>query len=386
MTRRYTSEIVNEIGPEKDIPAPDVGTTPGRDGLDLRHLLDEPGLLGAQRRHRQAARGRRLARPRGGDRPRRLLLPAGDARAAAAARSTGCRSRSRASATSAPTFARFVAEARRDGGRRLGLERRPATTTAGIDVDGRARPQARAAAGSPSSPRRRARSRTRSCSRCPATCSRPCALEQVLDRGERRRRPGEDRRSRARTARRRRRPTRSSRRTACSSIPDILANAGGVVVSYFEWVQGLQELFWKEEEVNRRLNEIVVARLRARPGSCTRRAGSPLRLAAYGLGVQRVAEATRDPGPLSLTHGRRSVYVARDCHLCERRARRARARSRGELGFADRGGRHHRRAGARAALPRVDPGGRGRRRAGLRLPRRAPTQLRHKLGRRSDGL
>ena len=40
-------------------------------------------------------------------------------------------------------------------------------------------------------------------------------------------------------------------------LPDVLANAGGVVVSYFEWVQGLQEYFWKEDEVNARLNEIV---------------------------------------------------------------------------------------------------------------------------------
>ena len=40
-------------------------------------------------------------------------------------------------------------------------------------------------------------------------------------------------------------------------LPDVLANAGGVVVSYFEWVQGLQEYFWKEDEVNERLNEIV---------------------------------------------------------------------------------------------------------------------------------
>src|SRR6059036_1470780 len=40
-------------------------------------------------------------------------------------------------------------------------------------------------------------------------------------------------------------------------VPDILANAGGVVVSYFEWVQGLQEYFWSEDEVNARLNDIV---------------------------------------------------------------------------------------------------------------------------------
>src|SRR3974377_1754987 len=41
-------------------------------------------------------------------------------------------------------------------------------------------------------------------------------------------------------------------------IPDILANAGGVVVSYFEWVQDLQNFFWTEEEVNKKLREILV--------------------------------------------------------------------------------------------------------------------------------
>ena len=56
MTRRFTSEIINEIGPEKDIPAPDVGTDGSVDGLDLRHVLDEQGPLGARRRDREAAR------------------------------------------------------------------------------------------------------------------------------------------------------------------------------------------------------------------------------------------------------------------------------------------------------------------------------------------
>src|SRR4029077_13207358 len=74
-------------------------------------------------------------------------------------------------------------------------------------------------------------------------------------------------------------------------IPDILANAGGVVVSYFEWVQGLQELFWKEEEVNRRLNEIVT-RAFAETWFIHKQRGVPMRMAAYGLGVQRVAEAS----------------------------------------------------------------------------------------------
>ena len=60
MTRRYTSEIVNEIGPRDGHPRPGRGHERADDGLDLRHLLDEQGLLGARRRHRQAAHDRRL--------------------------------------------------------------------------------------------------------------------------------------------------------------------------------------------------------------------------------------------------------------------------------------------------------------------------------------
>jgi glutamate dehydrogenase (NAD(P)+) len=74
-------------------------------------------------------------------------------------------------------------------------------------------------------------------------------------------------------------------------LPDILANAGGVVVSYFEWVQGLQEYFWKEDEVNARLNEIVTRAFQETRATMRERDLS-MRMAAYGLAVQRVAEAT----------------------------------------------------------------------------------------------
>jgi glutamate dehydrogenase (NAD(P)+) len=74
-------------------------------------------------------------------------------------------------------------------------------------------------------------------------------------------------------------------------LPDVLANAGGVVVSYFEWVQGLQEYFWKEDEVNARLNEIVT-RAFDETWELRRSRNVPMRMAAYGLAVQRVAEAT----------------------------------------------------------------------------------------------
>jgi glutamate dehydrogenase (NAD(P)+) len=78
-------------------------------------------------------------------------------------------------------------------------------------------------------------------------------------------------------------------------LPDVLANAGGVVVSYFEWVQGLQEYFWKEDEVNAKLNDIVTRAYRSTVAVAEER-GISMRLAAYGLAVQRVGEATTTRG------------------------------------------------------------------------------------------
>ena len=70
-------------------------------------------------------------------------------------------------------------------------------------------------------------------------------------------------------------------------LPDVLANAGGVVVSYFEWVQGLQEYFWKETELND-----IISRAFDETWDTAERRQMPMRVAAYGLAVQRVAEAT----------------------------------------------------------------------------------------------
>src|SRR5207247_8009539 len=78
-------------------------------------------------------------------------------------------------------------------------------------------------------------------------------------------------------------------------LPDILANAGGVVVSYFEWVQGLQEYFWKEAEVNAKLNDIIT-RAFTETWNLMDARGVSMRVAAYGLAVQRVAEATTTRG------------------------------------------------------------------------------------------
>ena len=73
-------------------------------------------------------------------------------------------------------------------------------------------------------------------------------------------------------------------------IPDILCNAGGVVVSYFEWVQGLQYYFWKESEIISRLQEIM-ARSFNRVWQTSRKNGVDLRTGALMEGVSRVADA-----------------------------------------------------------------------------------------------
>ncbi|HWH37965.1 MAG TPA: Glu/Leu/Phe/Val dehydrogenase [Candidatus Limnocylindrales bacterium] len=82
------------------------------------------------------------------------------------------------------------------------------------------------------------------------------------------------------------------RRNGVNVIPDILCNAGGVVVSYFEWVQNREARFWSLDEINSRLHEIIVEAA----GTVWQRAesdGIPSRLAAHAIAVERVAEATR---------------------------------------------------------------------------------------------
>ena len=78
-------------------------------------------------------------------------------------------------------------------------------------------------------------------------------------------------------------------------IPDILANAGGVVVSYFEWVQGLQYYFWRESEITSRLQE-VMTRAFNRVWALASKEGTDLRTAALMEGVRRVAEGYKVRG------------------------------------------------------------------------------------------
>lgn len=79
------------------------------------------------------------------------------------------------------------------------------------------------------------------------------------------------------------------------TVPDILANAGGVVVSYFEWVQNIQSLTWDEEEVNRTLEKIMI-RAFNEVWDITKEKNTTMRMGAYMVALERVVKAKKIRG------------------------------------------------------------------------------------------
>ena len=79
-------------------------------------------------------------------------------------------------------------------------------------------------------------------------------------------------------------------------VPDLIANAGGVVVSYFEWVQNLQHFRWEEDAVNDMLRGVMQPHLRRGLRPRAEKDGKSLREAAFEIGLDRVVEASRTRG------------------------------------------------------------------------------------------
>jgi glutamate dehydrogenase (NAD(P)+) len=286
MTRRFTTEIINEIGPEVDIPAPDVGT----DGRIMAWIFDTYsmnkghsvlGVVTGKPLTIGGSLGREEATARGAlycirDAAQKLNVTLADQRVAV-----------QGFGNVGSYLAKFVAE---DGATVVAISdsRTALYNPNGIDVPA-AFAQKRDS-GSFDGLKGADRITNEELLTVDCDILAPCALEQVIT---------EENAAQIK-AKMVVEGANGPITPAADEIlfdrgvtilPDILANAGGVIVSYFEWVQGLQEYFWKEAEVNAKLNDIITRAFDETWATAQERTVD-MRTAAYGLAVQRVAEAT----------------------------------------------------------------------------------------------
>jgi glutamate dehydrogenase (NAD(P)+) len=290
MTRRYTSEIVNEIGPEKDIPAPDVGT-------DLRVMAwifdtysmnkghSVLGVVTGKPLNLGGSLGRLEATARGAHYCIREAVAKQD-------RSLqGLKVAVQGFGNVGSYLARFVAE---DGATIVALSDSTGGiyNPNGIDVANALAHKQETGALDGLKDTEPVTNDELLLLDCDILA--PCALEQVITTDN------ADKVKAKLICEGANGPTTPSADEILEDrgvlvLPDVLANAGGVVVSYFEWVQGLQEYFWKEHEVNARLNDIT-SRAFHETWATYEAKSTTMRIAAYGLAVQRVAEATMTRG------------------------------------------------------------------------------------------
>jgi glutamate dehydrogenase (NAD(P)+) len=286
MTRRYTSEIINEIGPEKDIPAPDVGTDASVmawifDTYSMNKGHSVLGVVTGKPLAIGGSLGREEATARGS------LYCIRDAVAKRGGRVDGMTAAVQGFGKVGSQLARLLHE---EGAKVVAVSD---STVAlhnpnGIDV-----PAAFAHKQEHRSLRGVKDAEEISNDELltlDVDILAPCALEQAIT--ER----NADRVRASIVCEGANDPVTPAADAILEEkgvlvLPDVLVNAGAVVVSYFEWVQGLQEYFWKEAEVNAKLNDIVSRAFEETWGLAQER-DVPMRMAAYGLAVRRVAEAT----------------------------------------------------------------------------------------------
>ena len=290
MTRRFTSEIINEIGPEKDIPAPDVGT----DGRVMAWIFDTYsmnkghsvlGVVTGKPLTIGGSLGREEATARGAlycvrEAARKLQLSL-----------QGITVAVQGFGNVGSFLAKFLAE---DGALVVAVS----DSTSGLHnpngIDVQAALAYKRERGSFSGFRGAEPITNEELLLLDVEVLAPCALEQVITS------ENADKVKARIIVEGANGPVTPAADEILDEkgvlvLPDILANAGGVVVSYFEWVQGLQEYFWKEGEVNAKLNDIITRAFNETWATQERRDVS-MRIAAYGLAVQRVAEATTTRG------------------------------------------------------------------------------------------
>jgi glutamate dehydrogenase (NAD(P)+) len=286
MTRRFTSEIINEIGPEKDIPAPDVGT----DGTVMAWIFDTYsmnkghsvlGVVTGKPLNVGGSLGRLEATARGclytiqeAVRKRELSLE-------------GLRVAVQGFGNVGSYLAKFLVEegstvvAVSDSGSGL-------YNPKGIDVS--AALAHKQETGTLRGLRGADEVTNEELLLVDCDVLAPCALEQVITQDN------ADKVKATIICEGANGPLTPAADDILEErnvlvLPDILANAGGVVVSYFEWVQGLQEYFWKEPEVNSKLRDIVT-RAFNETWQVAQERQIAMRPASYGVAVGRVAEAT----------------------------------------------------------------------------------------------
>jgi glutamate dehydrogenase (NAD(P)+) len=286
LTRRFTSEIINEIGPEKDIPAPDVGTNPSVmawifDTYSMNKGHSVLGVVTGKPLNVGGSLGRLEATAHGAlyciqEAIRKLELPM-----------QGLRVAVQGFGNVGSFLAKFLAE---QGATVIAVSDSQAGihNPDGIDVAAAIAHKQETSALDGLNGTETISNEDLLLLECDVLA--PCALEQVITRenaGDIKAKliaegangpvtPGAD---------------EILDERGIVILPDILANAGGVVVSYFEWVQGLQEYFWKEDEVNSKLRDITTRAFNETWRVSQERKLS-MRTAAYGLAVRRVADAT----------------------------------------------------------------------------------------------